>query len=255
VKLSTSEKTFMFVGFCLRPYRCLDLILVFVFWFASQFFGFVGATFGLNAAEANFSSREKFCSFSHSVRSQSETVSLLKEAIEKYLGRSCDMVAEPLSNPFSSEARKRFEEIGSSNVFLFWLDEKTAEGDFLLRAIYQAPFLQWGMNKQKLPQGFYSETQLRRSDILLAMVAKLFSQLPFQGFVDANGFVSWRQAKKWTTSFEGVEPHGHLPILLEWKPIGWKSAEVSIDDSTKKLKIKYPDREKIRFPLWLSGKD
>jgi len=245
VKLSTSEKIFMHVGFCRR---------IFFFWFASQLLSFFDIS-RLSAAEANFSSRDKFCSFSHSVRSQSETVALLKEALEKYLGRACDMVAEPLSNPFSSESRKRFVEFGGSNIFLFWLDEKTSEGDFLLRAIYQTPFLQWGMNKQKLPQGFYSETLPRRSDILQAMVSNLFSQFPFHGFVDANGFTVWKSAKKWTAVFEGFEPHGLLPIILEWRPILWRPAELSFDSDSKKLKIQYPDREKIRFPLWLSGKN
>jgi len=246
VKLSTSENFFMVVGFCRR---------ISFFWFASQILFFSFSLQNLNAAEASFSVREKFCSFSHSVRSQSDTVALLKEAIEKYLGRSCEMVAEPLSNPFSSESRKRFSEFASSNIFLFWLDEKTSEGDFLLRAIYQTPFLQWGMNKQKLPQGFYSETLSRRSDILQTMVASLFSQFPFQGFVDANGYVTWGGAKKWTAQFETFEPHGLLPIILEWKPIPWRAAEMSMDLEARKLKIKYPEREKIRFPLWLSGKN
>lgn len=236
----------MFVGFCRR---------ILFFWFASQIVFFFYSVQNLQAAEASFSSRDKFCAFSHSVRSQSDTVALLKEAIEKFMGRSCDMVAEPLSNPFSSESRKRFSEFGSSNIFLFWLDEKTSEGDFLLRAIYQTSFLQWGMNKQKLPQGFYSETLQRRSDILQAMVANLFSQFPFQGFVDANGYVMWTAAKKWSAQFEGFEPHGLLPLILEWKPILWRTAELSLDLQTKKLKIQYPDREKIRFPLWLSGKN
>ncbi len=228
------------VGFSQRILMKLCAILFFVCVFPVN----------LSGAEAFFSLRQKFCLTAHSVRTQNDVLVLANEALEKYLKQKCEILKEPVANPFSIDSRKRIRDEFSSSVLLFWLDEKSQDGEFLMRAIYLNPFLQFSMIKEKLPAGFSSESLQVKSEILTQKVSQLMEDLPFIGFVDGEGYVLWNSTSPFKFARDRFEPHGLLPLLLEWKPVEWKSAAGRIE-SDQRLGLKYPDREKLQLPLWM----
>lgn len=206
------------------------------------------------SAESKFTQRADYCLVAKSSQTSEDTLALAKEAVDQLLNSQCGLVREPLVNPFAVEVRQRAKEEWRGKLFLIWLDERQNQNELMIRLILLGYHLQWAMDKQKLPSGYYSEPLLRRSPVLAARIQSLFSEFPFSGYVTSEGFAFWgKPAPVLTIEKARPEAHGLLPIALDWNRQPWKVTKASPDWQKRELKLSYPDQEKLQFPLWISS--
>jgi hypothetical protein len=245
VNLITSENFFRFRAFHLQNRYGLLVFLIFLLTASS-----------LSGAEVVLGQRDRVCILAGSIRTQSQTLALLKESFEKKLRSSCDRWTEPMEQAFSLDSRRRLREMFPEHLFLFWFEERAKDSAFILRSIYLKPFLQFDMLKEPFPKGFYSEPLERRAEFISRLADRALGSLPFVGYVDLRGFVFWGSSGSLELEREAFEAHGLLPLIFRWKDAPWMTGKARwlVEGVETRLKIEHLSSDRPRFPYWLKRK-